>query len=240
MSAPTQVQEKLDKLPEEIVPCLNYYLLDDMKKKLPPEVYQVKLEEAVDRILWRLDEVKGKKCDELEEFFEGLKKELFPGAFQMYFSKSFNMPKEVVKAIVKWISSKFEGVEQVMYFNGYEGFVVRAGDKRVAVVFKHNNKRMDNFFKIYKDVDKVVLVRPSAYSMGKVIMSLGDLVYKEGKKMSRIELSRDDVASLWAVSAGTPMRGDLMSRYSRVAETVVERIRKAVYTDYDEQWEIRF
>ena len=232
MSVP--VQEKLDKLPEEIVPCIYYYLLGDMKKKLPPEVYQVKLEEAVDRVLWRLDEVKGKKCDELEEFFEGLKKELFPGALQMYISREFHIPKEVVKEIVDWIADKLGGVEQVILRNGYEGVIVRSGDKRVAVVFKYNNKRMDNFDEVYKDFDKVVLVRPRKYTMGRAVFSLVDVVQKTKKKMAEVKLSVDEMVALWVASAGTPMRGDLMSRYINVAETVAERIRKAVYEDYDE------
>ena len=232
MSVP--IQEKLDKLPEEIVPCLYYYLLDDMKKKLPPEVYQVKLEEAVDRILWRLDEVKGKKCDELEEFFETLKKELFPGAFKIYFANRFNMPKEVVKEIVGWIADKLGGVEQVILRNGYEGVIVRVDDKRVAVVFKYNNKRMDNFDKVYKDFDKVVLVRPRKYTMGRAVFSLVDVVQKAKKKMAEVKLSVDEMVALWVASAGTPMRGDLMSRYINVAKTVAERIRKAVIMDYDE------
>ena len=234
MSAPTQVQEKLGKLPEEIVPCLYYYLLDDMKKKLPPEVYQVKLEEAIDRILWRIDEVKGKKCDELEEFFEGLKKELFPGALQMYISRGFHIPKEVVKEIVDWIADKLGGVEQVILRNGYEGVIVRSGEKRVAVVFKYNNKRMDNFDKVYKDFDKVVLVRPRKYMMGRAVFSLVDVVHNAKKKMAEVILSVDEMVALWVASAGTPMRGDLMSRYSNIAETVAERIRKAVHEDYDE------
>ena len=235
MSVPTQVQEKLDKLPEEIIPCLYYYLLDDMKnKKLPPEVYQVKLEEAVDRILWRLDEVKGKKCDELKEFFETLKKELFPGAFKMYISRGFHIPKEVVKEIVDWIADKLGGVEQIIYTNGYEGVIVRAGEKRVAVVFKYNNKRMDNFDKVYKDFDKVVLVRPRKYTMGRAVFSLVDVVQKAKKKMVEVKLSVDEMVALWVASAGTPMRGDLMNRYINIANTVAERVRKAVFTDYDE------
>ena len=230
-----QALDKINELPSELVPCFLYFIGDDMKRKLPQQVYEVKLEEAVERIKHDAEMLKGKSCDELRDYFDVLKKELFPGAFSVYLARTITIPKDVANAIVDWLADNLPNATLVSRRNGYEGVLVRLGEEKVIVLFKHKHSEVSALPSVYgianDDNVRVVLIRPRDVQMFKVIDGLIKLKWDEKliKDFTEVELTRDELASIWVASAGTLMRGDLMARYSKIAEQVLEKIKKAVY-----------